>query len=594
MRKTGKLFSGAIFVCLLLVNALQSVHAQDVNVQATVSETKIFTGERITLSIEITGDFNNVSRPDLPGFNGLRLLSNTPSTSRSFSFINGESNTTYSYNYSLLAQDQGSYEIPSISVTIDGTEYRTDPINVSVIDRNTSANNPSAETQPEIFLTLEVSDDTPVTGQQLISDIVLYFKSGLEVNSYQPVPGWKAEGFWKEELENTERPRAESVVLNGVRYRKARLLQFALFPTKAGELTISPYEIVISVRSSSSRDDPFGSLFGGFGTNQRRVELSTDPITIDVERLPDISDANYIGAVGSFDIKRSISTSEAVVGETIEIETVIDGTGNVPLISKPEYELPGGLEVYEPQEGSSINRRNQQISGAKTFTDVVIARSPGTFTLPETTLAYFSPAQNRYVSKTLPAVTFTVKSDPSANTASNPSTSFNVRPVTGLASWVTSDQENSSLVGYWWFWIGLLLPVIVAAIGYWQKTFHEKMSSDRNFARARKAFDKAEERLQEAISESEKEDIKSAYYLLYKALTGYIGDKLGLPEAGLHDEQYIEQLEQREMDPEMIKNVKMLLDKCSTISYAPQTSHEYLKSHVGLAEKILNQLKREL
>jgi len=598
MKRTGRkrlLLNGiGLILWLAWGGAIQLATAQDVTVQATVSETKVFTGERISLNIEVSGDFNNVSRPVLPDFPGFRLLSNTPSTSRSFSYINGETSTTYSYNYSLLARDRGSYTIPSISVVIDGTEYQTDPIDVAILDRNDSADRPSASSRPDIFLRLEVSDTSPFTGEQIIADVVLFFKSGLEVNSYQPVPGWKAEGFWKEELENRERPRAESVILNGVRYRKARLLQFALFPTKAGELTISPYEIVISVRSTSSREDPFGSLFGGFGTNQRRLELQTEPVTIEANSLPDISGANYIGAVGSYDIRRNISTREALVGETIEIETRISGTGNVPLISKPGYELPAGLEIYEPQENANIDRRNQQISGSKTFTDIIIARTPGTFTLPEARLAYFNPVQNRYVTERLPAISFSVKPDPSRLTVSGREQSFTIQPVTGLATWIDPNEGPSSLWRYWWFWLGLIVPAAAIAVAYWQKSYQEKMSSDRYFARAQQAREKADERLQEALSKSDAGDLKAAYSSLHKALTGYIGDKMGLPEAGLSDKEYLAHLQDKGVDPEQIKNVRMLLDKCSSISYAPETSHEYLKSHVGLAEKIISQLKREL
>ncbi|MDZ7694861.1 MAG: BatD family protein [Balneolaceae bacterium] len=133
MVKTGRRFSGAFVVLFFLFGLSGSAVAQDLQVQATVSESKVFTGERISLSVEISGSFNNVSRPVLPSFNGLRLLSNTPSTSRSYSYVNGESSTTYAYQYSLIAQNEGDYTIPAISIEIDGTNYRTDPISVSVI-----------------------------------------------------------------------------------------------------------------------------------------------------------------------------------------------------------------------------------------------------------------------------------------------------------------------------------------------------------------------------------------------------------------------------------------------------------------------------
>lgn len=594
MKKIGKrkLFGviGFLFSLLAFLSS-QAFSQSSISVSASVSETKIYTGERVSLSIEISGNFNNVSRPDLPEFEGFRLLSNNPSTSRSYRFVNGESTTSYTYSYYLVAQDKGSYQIPPSSVTIDGEEYETEPLNVQIIDRNESASSTESD-RPDIFLRMEVSDSQPVTGQQIISDVVLYFKDGLEVNSYQPVPGWKAEGFWKEELENSNRPQATSTVIDGVRYRKARLLQFALFPTKSGELEISPYEIIVSVRSTQSRDDAFSSFFGGFGSNQRQVELASDPLSLTVESLPPANNSDYIGAVGYFDISRSISTRNSVVGESIELTTRIEGTGNVPLISKPDYELPNNLEIYEPKESSNLNRRDQQISGSKTFSDVVVARSPGSYTIPEKTVSYFNPSQNRYITKTLPSLRFDVKENPDAVTATNTPNSFPVSPVTGLATWVSPKSTN--FITSWWFWVGILLPLVVLGVAYWQKSYLEKMNNDQAFARSKQAADTATQRLEEAITLSEQGNIKQAYNMLQKALTGFISDRLNLPEAGLSNAEYIKALKREDIDQNLIKNVRMLLDKCASISYAPDTTHAYLKSHVGLAKSTLEKLKKVL
>lgn len=595
MKRIGKPVSFINLLILFLGFSFLQFQANaqsSVDISASVSENKVFTGERINLSIEISGDFNNVSRPELPtDIPGFRLLSNTPSTSRSFSFINGESSTTYTYSYYLIAQSEGTHRIPEITVNIDDTEYTTQALHVEIVDRNTSANTPSSK-RPDIFLQLEVSDETPVTGQQLIVDVVLFFKSGLEVNSYQPVPGWKAEGFWKEELENTRRPQASSVILEGVRYRKARLLQFALFPTKSGELTISPYEIVVSVRSSNNRGDSYSSFFGGLGTNQRQVELESAPLTVNVDDLPAISEGNYLGAVGKFNVSREINTTETMVGESIEITTTISGTGNIPLISKPDFDLPEGLEIYDPQETSNLNRRNQQISGTKVYKDIIIARSPGSYTIPGETVAYYNPSANNYVKRTLPALSFTAKPNPGAIATNNSRGSFSVRPVTGLANWVRPESVN--IYSIWWFWVGILFPLMLLGAAYWRKTYLEKMETDVTFARSQKARDVAADRLNEAVQLSETGEIKKAYNMLQKALTGYISDRLGLPEAGLSNEEYITALKQQDIDPNLIKNVRLLLDKCASISYAPNPSHEYLKSHVGLAESTIDKLKKVL
>jgi uncharacterized protein (DUF1778 family) len=120
------------------------------------------------------------------------------------------------------------------------------------------------------------------------------------------------------------------------------------------------------------------------------------------------------------------------------------------------------------------------------------------------------------------------------------------------------------------------------------------MQSDTAFARSVKAADKAQKRLEKAIQVSEQGNIKQAYNLLQKAITGFISDRLNMPEAGLSNQDYIEALKEQNIEENLVKNVRMLLDKCASISYAPNTTHAYLKSHVGLAESTLEKLQKVL
>lgn len=592
MRKIGKARYISFILLWLAAGPGTTLFAQPArSVTATVSATEVFTGERLQLNITISGDFSDVKRPDLPDFKGLQLLSSVPSTSRSISYVNGVTRSSYIYSYMLSAPRQGTYTIPPVSVSVDGTTYKTEAIEVKVLDRNKAASE-NVDKQPDIFLKLKVSDQQPVVGQQVLASIILYFKEGMEVSSYQPIPGWKAEGFWKEELGTAQRPQIQSTIINGVRFRSARLLQFALFPTKSGTLTVSPYKIDAAIRTASQREDPFSSFFGGFGNNRRQVELETDPVTINVKDLPPISDAHYIGAVGSYRINREMNIKRPTVGETIEVKTTIEGTGNIPLLNKPEYDFPEDLEVYDPQKNIQLDRSGQRIRGTVTYTDIVIARTPGRYTIPETTLAYYNPDRGKYITETLPARTFKVKRNPDTVTETGQPNTISLQPVTGLANWVS--PAGAKLWNLWWLWAGLLVPIAVLTGAYWQKSYRDRMQSDVTFARAQKANALADKRLQQALDHSKNGRVKEAYNALQKSLTGFIGDRLGLPEAGLSIEQYVSALEEHNVDEDLIKNVRMLLNKCATINYAPNATHDYLKSHVGLAQSIIEKLKNEL
>ena len=594
-KKSRWLISFLLLFTLLFLQ-FPSAFGQDVSVQATVSKNEVFSGERIGFTIEISGDFSDVSRPQIPSsINGLRLLNNNPSTSRSYSFVNGKSQITYSYTYYFIAEKAGQFTIPPAVVSIDGRNYQTRSISIKVIDRNRAADNKDKKGRPDIFLALELSDENPVPGQQLLADVVLYFKENIRVLSYQPEPGWKAEGFWKEQLERTDRPRAVSTILNGVRYRKARLMQYALFPTKSGELTLSSYAVTVSVRTVERRQvDPFSSFFGGFGGQQRNVRVKTDQKTIAVQELPPLADAQYINAVGSFSISRKTNTKSTYVGETIEITTEVDGVGNVPLIGKPQYELPAGLEIYDPREQSEINRRGKKIAGKRSFTDVVIARNPGTYTIPDTTLAYYNTETNSYRKQDLSEITITVKPSPLAQrrTSSNGS-SIEIQPIQGLTSWQV--KNNAPVTDHWWFWGGLIFPAFLLGIGYWQKTYRDRLMSDRGFARSRYAQTTAENRLNEADELSSKTEIKEAYSKIHQAITGYISDKLNLKEAGLSDEEFVQILrDHNEIDDQTVKASKVLLEKCATIQYAPMAGRTDVEDDLQKAKNLLDKLQKGL
>lgn len=578
MTKIGKL--NRFF--LLLISAFSCFitgYAQDVQVNAILSETNIFSGEQVTLELNISGtSMGSVQQPVLPEIDGLRWLSGSTSRGTKYALINGKPSVTYTFGYLLIAQSPGNYTIPSIKISVEDETYVTDPINFKVLDPSTIDSGESARA-PDIYVRLEPNTTSPVVGEQVIADVILYFKSGVEVSSYQPTPGWKAEGFWKEELEYPQRAQTTSTIINGIRYQKARLIQYALFPTKSGELTLSPFEISVSVRSRRSSSDPFG-----FGLNQERMNLQSTPVTLNVRSLPEQPNANFIGAVGDFDISRTISNRNAMVGESIEIITQVVGTGNVPLINKPEYELPASLEKYNPQERSSIKRNNRKISGSRTFTDIVIARNEGTYTIPEKRIAYFSPTQNQFVIETLPELSFTVERDPDATSMTQNDLRFDIKPITGLAQWTVS--EKKPLYKSTWVWVMILFSILLTGGVFGYKKYNDRMLTDTAFARSRTASDKAHKIIGEAESTS---DIKQGYYLIEKALFQFITDKLNLPPAGLSHRDIIQEIEQV-ADHDTAKELKQLLTKCKTIAYAPNATQESLHSDIKKTKALIKKI----
>lgn len=574
-----------LFFLFTSLFVFQNGTAQDISISATLTETNIFEGETVQLDVAISGmSINSSDRPEIPTISGLRFLPNRTISSSSTTYINGKGSRTQTFGFQFIAQTPGSYNIPAIKINVNNKEYSTKPISFKVLDPKT-IDNGNSERSPDIYVRLETSTDKPVVGEQVIADIILYFKSEVDVSNYNTVPGWKAEGFWKEELNNPAQARTTSVIIGGIRYKRARLLQYALFPTKAGELTLSPYNITVRIRNNRrTARDPFNFSFG-----QENKELKTLPVTLNVERPPAIENAEYIGAVGDFEVKRTIKPSSAYVGESVEIVTEISGSGNVPLLNKPEYEFPESLELYNPQENTTITRDNRLIAGSKMFTDIVIARNDGEYVIPEKRIATYNPAKNNYEYVTLPEISFSAEIDPNAKVTTLEDMRLDIDPINGLAQW----ENNSSipLTNRRSIWVMAFIPFILFIGAYGYKNYYDKLNNDTGFARSTKAKDNAFKILEEA---GNSEDIKEGYHKVQKALSQFIADKLNLPLAGISAQTLVEEVQKKTSDSTVIAELKRIFDKCETIAYAPNISQEGLDSDISKSKELIKELGKVL
>ncbi|MDX1640758.1 MAG: BatD family protein [Balneolaceae bacterium] len=595
MRKIGNsargLFRFLSSILLFISLANTAVAQQDFQLQATVSENKIFIGEQFNLHVEVSGSsMRDVSLPQLPDIDGIGILSSTPSRSSSISIVNGRTTTSTTYSYGLIARNTGFFTIPPVTIEIDGEEYQTEPIEVEVIEKGQLSED-GTQQLPEIFVEVELDVENPVPGQQIVASIQLYFKQGIEVTSFQPNAGWRTDGFWKEELHNIRQPQAESVILSGVRYRTATLMRYALFPTRSGELTLSEFPLNLGIRTQSSRNDPFGSFFGSAGS-QRRITLESEPITVDVRNLPDAPNGLSMNAVGDMTVDRTLSDDDIAVGETIELTTRIRGEGNIPLVRKPDYSFPDNLEQYTPQETSNIERRGLTISGEKTFTELLSPRAPGTFEIPAERVAVYDPNNGYYEYIDLPALRFTVSPGNIAQNANISANGVRLQPVTGLAVW--SQSASSSIFSKFWFWILLVIPFAALVVAVRKKRLLMKLTTDKQFARAHKAEKVAMERLEYARSIVNEGDAKEIYNTLHKALFGYLTDKLGLPEAGMSDAELMEHVKDSDIDEMQQSQVKKILEKCATISFAPMGDRTDFRSDIIKTEKLITELNTQL
>jgi hypothetical protein len=567
---------GNLILALLFLLPAVIVAQDDITVTTSANERTVRKGDRFALSIEVKGgNFRNVTRPTLPNIPGIVLQNAQPSTSSNYSFVNGVASRTNTFTYVYQAERIGSIAIPTFTVTVDGRDYQTNTVVMTVLDRDAS----EPEESSEIYIRMELSQRRPVVGEQILAELVLYFKPSLEILQFQVANSWRTDGFWKELLDDGSTPVAESVVIRGERYRKAVLSKHALFPNRSGELTIGQQPVTVTVRNAGRYTDPFNVFFG----NQRSIDLRTDAIAMRVGPLPEPPRGTSINAVGDFKITRRIPNATVSVGEAIEIVTEISGTGNLALITKPRYVLPDGFETYQPSENLKLTPTATSISGTRTFRDVIIARRGGSYTLPAAELAVYNPASNSYRLTTLGAVTMTVNLDTTSPLSYTSDSRFTMVPVMAATPWLIRHEFGA--FHSWWFWLGIVLPILLMLWGWRDRLNRNKLNSDYGFFRKTNAKERAMAKLAGITPE---QDVKATYALLYSALSGFICDKLGLPEAGLSDQQLLDAMTQAGVNAQAVGDAKRLFETCTTIRFAPVASH----ADVAREQQVVLQLIR--
>jgi hypothetical protein len=101
------------------------------SVEATLSTNEAVQGNMVQLKIKAIG--NRAAFPDIKEIGGSQVVGRHQSQNNSFTYINGEMKNERSTSLVLTFAPQHDMTIPSYSVNIDGTVYKTDPIALKVV-----------------------------------------------------------------------------------------------------------------------------------------------------------------------------------------------------------------------------------------------------------------------------------------------------------------------------------------------------------------------------------------------------------------------------------------------------------------------------
>ncbi|MBK9542227.1 MAG: protein BatD [Bacteroidetes bacterium] len=595
----NSLIRKTLVLVFVFLNALGiRVHAEAEKFSASVSSNAVAVGDQIQITYTLNGNGSNFRPPSFADFNVLA----GPSQSSQVQIVNGSFSQTLSITYVLQAIKEGTFKIGSGEITAGNTKVFSNTVTI-VVSKGTakgsggSTQGKQSGTQDaalaggkNVFLKASVDKSNPYLGEGIVVTYRLYTKVNLVTYSIDKIPAMS--GFWSQEIALPQQLEFHSENVDGVAYKVADVKKLVVFPQRSGNLQLDPMEGDVTARiqvkrQSNNSNDPFGQFFNDpffnnpFFNNSLqdvKVPLKSDPIRIAVKELPSGAPATFNGAVGRLNYEVSLDKSETKAHEPVSLKIKVSGKGNIKLIDAPKIQFPPDFESYDPKEASNITATSAGVSGSKTFEYLIIPRNPGEFKIPVSSFSFFDLEKKQYkevnVSELILKVT---KGDENAST--NTVSGVNKSDLQILGKDIrfiktynpVFVQQSSPLFGSTLFYTAAAAPLVLFGFVLFLRRRNHAMQGNQSLLKSQRANRVALKRLSLAkklLATNEKEKFLDE---MFKALWGFVSDRLQIPVSGLSKESASEALAERKVPLELIQQFNETIDSCEFARFAGST-----------------------
>jgi len=382
-----------------------------------------------TLRLTLLGDAGEQpAEIDLTPLNrDWEILSRSSATNARF--INGQNQVTRTLEMELAPLRQGTLTIPSLtaggrSTTPLAIRVNPEPVVApgdELVLFDASVDERSVYVQSEVILT--------VTLQQAIN------LDGGEISNFD-IPDAV--------VENLERRSFQRRV--GNRTWLVTELRYAVYPQKSGALRIP------AIGFTAREVQPGRSLLGA--RLGRRLRMASTPLEIDVKSVP----TSFPGEVWlparalTLEENWSIDPASLNVGDSTTRTLTLTARGLQGSQLPPLSSVQGAVNIpelrfYPDQESIDQSELAEGLQGRRVQSEALVARSGGTWTLPEIRVPWWNIETDRLEFATLPAKSVVVTAIQTADQINDPSIAPSASPVgTTLPLWLWAVSTAGWLV----------------------------------------------------------------------------------------------------------------------------------------------------
>ena len=627
-RRGGQLW--ALAVCLISGTAWA---APQVNIDTQFDQDIAGLDQTLQLSVTVTiHGSGSIDQIDLPHSPGLQAIGTSQSEQSRFSMGPGgiDSSHTTSYRISLRPLRTGDFSLTPAQVVSGGRAYKGIAAHVKIVAAGQGPapvapqrQNPfgsffgqgfppmpgfpggggQSQGQPsggagsdedddpfaqlfgggrqpsgdDVILVATIDKKKVVLGQQITYSVRLFTRADVSEFSDLKLPGF--DGFWGEDIETPTRPVPKLQTLGGIPYQVYLIKKKALFPDKAGTLSIAPSEIDVSVGLG---------FFRG-----RKVHRESPTLTVEVAPLPNGAPTGFSATnVGHWTFSAKLSPASVPVGEPATLSLTVDGSGNLHGLTLPTVPAVSGLRAYDPTSIDKASPQGDRFGGRRQVDVILIPQRTGDFEIPPLTFAWYDP-QLGYQTTTTPTFSLKAVVGSNAGAAAAAGGGQNVlessfRPLRDSGTLLTvcsavSHGLPAPLSG-WPLGVVFGFPPLAVALGGLYRTLLQRRAQSAPAMRGRRAYRVARAKLQGKLSVAE----------IAQALFGYLADRLGEPMAGLSFTELRQRLLARGFEDSTVRSTLAAFELAESLRYAPNGTDQSreLEKLRSMSEFALEALER--
>lgn len=568
----------------LLLNS--SLIIAQVNFEATVSKNKLGLNERLRIDFVMNENGDNFTPPNFENFQ----IIGGPNQSIKTSYVNGEQNFSKTFSYFLKPLKKGKLIIYQATVTIDGQEYKSLPVEVNVTNSVKGANSNSDNEyfdDDNIELIASVSKSSPYINEPITIVYKLYYKSPINVSNASESEAPKYKDFFTQNIKipqlKVDRETYKGQIYNVVDWKKV-----VLYPQRDGNLEISPLSLNLVLDFPTNKRDFFGNII----RDQASKIITTGSKIITVRKLPDNGKPkNFSGAVGQFEFDIILNKNSLKASESFQAKVKVTGQGNLKLFDLPNLMVPASMELYEPERKENVKTNLSGMSGTIENIYTIVPKYQGKFPIQELEFSYFDPLEKTYKTVKSQKLNIDVFEGPTLSSNNNEnivlpvSESFKFIKKENNFTIINKEQFSNTST----FYILLSIPVLslLSFIIFYSLPKRKELN---NYEKIKKVYKQIKINLNNAEKSIGNKD--EFYDLVEKAIYNCLKARFSIETNKLNKESIKKQMILEGISIDKIKIILKLVESCERARYSNSSDYE-MTNDLNIARKIFDEILKK-